>query len=128
MDNAETEMHLLLSDLNPDDYAVLPSVSSIKSFGNTVVNSFYTSASDKLILNHFNKQELSAFGGRSVIKSAVMEQDGGEYKLYAGYYELYITKHELTKPRVLIGEYGTLEDATFAAEEYDEDARIIYDK
>lgn len=55
--------------------------------------------------------------------------DSGKcYNLYIGYYELYISRRELGKPYIWQGKYYSLEAAQEAAEQYDGDAHIIYDR
>ena len=53
----ETEVQLMVSDCNPDAYAVNPSPSLINSVGKTVVGNFVVSAADKKVVEDFNKDE-----------------------------------------------------------------------
>lgn len=48
--------------------------------------------------------------------------------LYAGYYELWISDKVLTKPLTLISRHKTIEAAERAAERFDSDAYLAYDK
>lgn len=55
-------------------------------------------------------------------------ENGQCYNLYAGYHELYVSRRKLGKPYTPIGTYYSLEAAQEAAEQYDDDAHIIYDR
>jgi len=50
-------------------------------------------------------------------ENKVMAKKLKKYYLYAGYYELFISGHELKKPYVLLEEFDTMEDALDYAEE-----------
>lgn len=56
----ETDIQLLVSDCNPDAYAVNPSPSLINSVGKTVVGNFVVSSADKKIVEEFNEEEISS--------------------------------------------------------------------
>lgn len=43
-----------------------------------------------------------------------------EVKVYAGYYELYITDKEMPKPYVLVAEFDNVPDAEYYVEEVDD--------
>lgn len=58
----ETEVQLMVSDCNPDNYAFNPSTSLINSIGHTVVGNFVVSEADKEVIDEFDEKEEEVFG------------------------------------------------------------------
>ena len=50
------------------------------------------------------------------------------YKVYAGYYELFISTSTLSRPFVFMGEFSTVAECESFCEKLDEYAHILYER